>query len=243
MRALEEMSWVDAEEDLRKAGVALLPVGSVEQHGPQNPLGTDYVIAWELAKEAARKTGALLLPPLPYGVSEHHSHFPGTVWIDEDSFQEYVYCIIRSLVKWGVRKVVVVNGHGGNLTALLRVSHRAKRDLGALVVVYQWWTAVSKSFRDVVGEEGLGHAGALETALVAYLRPDWVRLERAVDEKPSKKFAVPAYAYWYTRELSQSGVFGVSTRASRDLGRSAFEASVDALVRLVEEVRRYPIES
>lgn len=237
MPFLPELSWDEAREALKRLRVAILPVGSVEQHGPQNPLGTDYLVAWELAKRAAEAMCELLLLPIPYGVSEHHSHFPGTLWVSEEALEEYVYGVIRSLAEWGLRRVVIVNGHGGNLQALLRVSRRARKEKLALVVVYQWWTAVASKFREVFGEEGLGHAAALETSLIAYLYPEYVKLDKAVDEEVKRMFKVPAAAYWYTKDFTSSGVFGVASTASREKGKEIFEASVEMLVELIKELK------
>jgi len=242
MPFLPEYSWVKAREVLRKVKVAILPVGSVEQHGPQNPLGTDYLIAWELAKAAAKKTGELLLPPIPYGVSEHHSHFDGTIWVDEEALENYVYGVVRSLAKWGIRKVVIVNGHGGNLYALLRASARARKELKSLVVIYQWWTAASDELGRMFRKEELGHAGSAETSLIAYLYPDYVDPDKAVDEEVSPLFTVKVVVYWCTHDFTKSGVFGVAKTASRSRGEEVFNKCVDQLAKLIEEVRKFSVE-
>jgi putative transposase len=127
-------SWKSAGRYFAGSDIALLPVGSTEQHGPHNPLGTDHLIAYALALEAGRRTGVVVLPPVPFGVSAHHSSFPGTVWVREEVFKEYVRDVILSLKRHGVRKVVVVNGHGGNLSALLSLA-RELRGEGVLAVV------------------------------------------------------------------------------------------------------------
>ncbi len=241
MPYLAEMSWVDARSTLGSHVVALLPVGSIEQHGPQNPLGTDYIIAWELAREAARRTNALLLPPIPYGVSEHHSGFPGTIWVDEKVFEDYVYSVVKALAKWGIKKVVVVNGHGGNLNALIRVSKRVRK-LNVLLVVFQWWTVTADIFREKFGAEGLGHAAAMETSLIAHLAPHAVKLERAVDETPHKPLE-GAYTYWYTHELSKTGVFGRARNADPKVGEEVFRESINRLVELVNRIKAFGLNS
>lgn len=229
------MSWVDAGEYFKKCDVAILPVGSTEQHGPHNPLGTDHLIAYHLALEAGRRTGVLVLPPVPFGVSEHHSTFPGTVWVSEEAFKAYLLDIALSLRSHGVRKLVIVNGHGGNLGALRSLAMDL-RERGMLAVIYQWWTL--REVAQLGGEDEAGHAGALETSLNLYLNSGAVKMERAVDEEPAKLpidgLAVTAE---YTVDRTRSGVYGVSTSASRERGEKVFRAAVDALVRLVEVVR------
>ncbi|RLE87094.1 MAG: creatininase family protein [Thermoprotei archaeon] len=235
---LAYMSWRRAGEYFRRCDVALLPVGSTEQHGPHNPLGTDHLVAYRLAVEAGRRTGALVLPVIPYGVSVHHSTFPGTIWVREEVFREYVGDVVRSLKSHGVRKVVVVNGHGGNLPALLSLSRELRRE-GVLMVIYQWWTA--PGLGELFRREELGHAAAAETSLNLYLHPEAVDMGAAVDEEPRQLFT-DGLGYYpeYTVDRTGSGVFGVSTTASRERGEEVFRRAVEALVKLVEAVKGAP---
>ena len=84
------MSWTEAKEYFKKNDIALLPVGSNEQHGPQNPLGTDHLIAKAVAEETAKRTGVLCLQVIPFGVSSHHKQFWGTIFISPKTFKGYV---------------------------------------------------------------------------------------------------------------------------------------------------------
>ena len=233
---LSHVSWKKAGEYFAARDVVLLPVGSTEQHGPHNPLGTDHLIACALALEAGRRAGVAVLPPIPFGVSVHHSHFPGTIWVREEVFKEYVRDVILSLKRHGVRRVVVVNGHGGNLGALLSLA-RELRSEGVLVAVFQWWSL--PALGELFGREELGHAGAAETSLNLYLHGEAVDMGSAVDEEPSR---LPtdglAHLPEYTRDRTRSGVFGVARTASRERGERAFELAVEALTRLLEEVSK-----
>jgi len=232
---LAYMSWKSAGRYFAGSDIALLPVGSTEQHGPHNPLGTDHLIAYALALEAGRRAGVVVLPPVPFGASAHHSSFPGTVWVREEVFKEYVRDVILSLKRHGVRKVVVVNGHGGNLSALLSLA-RELRGEGVLAVVFQWWTLpeMGKLFT----REELGHAASAETSLNLFLHGDAVDASAAVDEKPLE-LPTDGLAYFpeLTGDRTRSGVFGVSTTASRERGARAFEVAVNALVALIERVK------
>jgi len=128
---LHEMSWVEAKEYFEKNDIALLPVGSNEQHGPQNPLGTDHLIAKALAEETAKRTGVVCLPVIPFGVSSHHKQFWGTIHVSPKALKEYVKEVCLALNYYGVKKIVIVNGHGGNLNALAELS-RELRESGML---------------------------------------------------------------------------------------------------------------
>ena len=112
---LHEMSWVEAKEYFSRNDIAIVPVGSNEQHGPQNPLGTDHFIAKAIAEEAARRANVLCLQVIPFGVSHHHRQFWGTIYVSPKTLKAYVRDVCLSLNYYGVKKIVIVNGHGGNL--------------------------------------------------------------------------------------------------------------------------------
>ena len=121
------MSWTEAKEYFIKNDIAILPVGSNEQHGPQNPLGTDHLIAKAIAEETAKRTGMLCLQVIPFGVSSHHKQFWGTIYISPKTFQNYVKEACLALSYYGVRKIVIVNGHGGNLYTLIELARELKK--------------------------------------------------------------------------------------------------------------------
>jgi creatinine amidohydrolase len=112
---LEDLTWVEAKEYFSENDVVILPVGSIEQHGPHNPLSTDIQNAYAIAKEAAKRTGVLCLPGIPVGFSREHKEFPGTLWVSHQTFELYVKEVILSATYHGAKKVIVVNGHGHNL--------------------------------------------------------------------------------------------------------------------------------
>ena len=123
---LHEMSWAEAKEYFSKNNVAIVPVGSNEEHGPANPLGTDHLIAKGIAEETAKRTGVLCLQVIPFGVSSHHKQFWGTVFVSPKAFKKYVKDVCLSLDYYGIRKIVVVNGHGGNLASLTELARELR---------------------------------------------------------------------------------------------------------------------
>lgn len=239
MLLLENISWRDAGKYFREHDLAILPIGSVEQHGPHNPLGTDFLIAEELAKELSKRTNVLVLPTVAYGVSFHHSNFPGTISIDEEVFAQYIYNIMVSLSKNGVKKVLVINGHGGNYYPLMRVSRLARMNLKMLVYIFQWWTAISGKMV-VFRKEEEGHAGAEETSLISYLKPGLVDMNICEDEK---SVGTPISNYFiYTDEMTENGVYGISCTASREKGKLVFDKILDILVEVIEDLKKTNVE-
>jgi len=240
---LHEMSWVEAKEYFSKNDIAILPVGSNEQHGPQNPLGTDHFIAKAIADEAAKRTGVVCLQVIPFGVSHHHRQFWGTVHVSPKTLKNYVKEVCLSLRYYGVRKIVIVNGHGGNLNALNELA-RELREKGIFVSIFQWWPAASKLLPDIFSLEERGHAGAEETSMNLALHPHLVNVNKAVDEEV-RKHAVEVYGITLpldTADYTTLGVFGKSTTASAEKGKKVFETVVNELVKHVNLLKKAKIE-
>jgi len=243
---LHELSWVGAKKYFHSNDMVLLPVGSTEQHGPQNPLGTDHLIARSLAEEAAERTGVLCLPTVPFGVSSHHRQFWGTVHVTLETFKDYVRDICISLKYYGVQKIVVVNGHGGNTAALAGLARELREKNEIFMSIFIWWEVARKRLPKLFNEEEVGHAGAEETSVNLILHPRLVNMNKAVDEKPSRPFFdVSSFGVNYrldTADYTSSGVFGTSTTASVKNGKRILEVVVKELVKHVEAVKKSNID-
>ncbi len=247
MVQLADISWTDAEEIFRETDVVLLPVGSTEQHGPHNPLGTDHLVAAALSRVVGEKTGVPVLPVIPVGVSEHHRHFSGTLWVPPQIFRDYIKAMALCAVSHGARKILIVNGHGGNTAALMEVAGELRREHNIFAAVL---IAFPPSMR--------GHAGAGETSVNLYFHKDLVKMERAVDTKQKEKLGSlkiegfnrigPAQFAWDTIDLTDTGVLGdagemiMSTTASEEEGRRLMEHFIQEVVEFVEELKNASVE-
>ncbi|MDP3966734.1 MAG: mycofactocin biosynthesis peptidyl-dipeptidase MftE [Nocardioides sp.] len=205
------------------AAVVLVPVGSVEQHGPHLPLETDTIIATAVAAGAAerlggRGAGVWVAPPLTYGSSGEHQSFPGTSSIGTETLRGVVVELVRSLRTWAAR-VVLVNGHGGNLTAL-REAVAQLVDEGHDVA----WVACATEDVDL-------HAGRTETSLLLHLAPWSVRRDRAEagNTQPLPEI-LPALMSGGVAAVSANGVLGDPAGASAAEGRAVLESMVDDVV-------------
>lgn len=240
---LHEMSWPEAKEYFAKNDIAIVPVGANEQHGPANPLGTDHLIAKDIAEETAKRTGVLCLQVVPFGVSSHHKQFWGTVFISPKTFKKYVKEVCLSLNYCGVRRIVVVNGHGGNLAALSELARELMEE-GIFVSVFQWWPATAKLLPELFTVEERRHAAAEETSMNLALHPHLVNLGKAVDEEP-RRHTVQAEGITLplsTVDETCSGVFGKGKSASIEKGKKDFEAVVSELVRHVNLLKKMKME-
>lgn len=236
MNRLAGMTSAEAEVALGSARLAILPTGSIEQHGPHLALETDTVIATNLAARLAEELGseAVLLPRLDYGLSEHHLHFPGTLTLRPESYLRVLADIIESLAHWGQRRVLMVNGHGGNIDALRLVSRAARRDQGVLVASVMWAQIAADEIASRVNSKSYGHACESETSVAMAIAPDVVRAEKI--GVPGERHSVdrltdpPRASVDQTvllHQWSSDGALGDPRLANAELGHAIVDAVME----------------
>lgn len=241
-----ELSWPEAKQSLSSVDIALLPVGSIEQHGPHLPLDTDAFDAEYLAREVAKACQPprpLVLPLIPYGVSYHHDDFPGTLSVSNDALARFAYDVGMSAARNGITKLIFINGHGGNSATLHFAAQMINRDARIFTCVDSGETsdpdiyALAETKNDV-------HAGEIETSTALAVRPELVRMNRARPCVPefsnryldfTSKYSVGWYAR--TAHISKTGVFGDPSKATREKGEAIWKASIGHLVALVEHLK------
>lgn len=236
---LANHSWKTARTLIKKSQVALIPVGATEQHGPQLPLGTDYYTAEALAQAAVKETRAFSTPAIPVGVSPHHRQFWGTLWVTPDSFRRYMQEIAESLIYHGIKRMVFVNGHGGNFAALQEICQRIRLDGEAYAVVWQWWTdpEITELCNKLFKSKGT-HAGAIETSMVWAIKPDLVGQNNfaAAAKGASATFGLSKFGANLpvdTLDFAESGATLDPREASVEAGKKLFDASTQRLINLV----------
>ncbi|WP_254861720.1 creatininase family protein [Halovivax gelatinilyticus] len=245
---LSERTWPEMDDYFDEHSIALVPLGSTEQHGPHLPQGTDYMIAQGLAREAAERTGFLCTPTVTIGVSDHHRQFSGTMWVEPPVFREYVESVTRNLTYHGVDRVIYVNAHGGNIQHLREVGRSLRRDGTAYAIEWMWDESIP-GLVDELFETNGPHAGPKETSMIAYLR-DLVREDEL--EAAYENGMAPVDRAHFTRngartfhdaiENSDNGAFGDPRDASAEKGEQLFEAATDQLVELAEWLDGRPSE-
>jgi len=226
----------DFERAVKK--IAILPIGSVERHGDHLPLGTDVIIPqWIAERVAQRVEGALLLPPIPYGSSKTLSRFPGTIDVDADAFRRYVESVLVEIARNGFKAILIINGHGGNTTALQFAAKEAAFRTDAAIVVINWWSDVAQDKRlELFPKESWGHAGADETAAVMHIAPDTVRMEFARDNPKLYPTIRLYYRRFEEEELFPVPLTGIPKEASPERGREFLKAVVEEIVRIANDV-------
>lgn len=248
---LGELTWQEAKERFQLVDVALLPIGAVEQHGPHLPLDTDAFDAAHLAAEVATACSEpqpVVLPLIPYGVSYHHDAFEGTIEVSPESLSRMVHDIGLSASRNGVKKLIMINGHGGNIPALNFAAQLINRDTRMFTCVDSGETsdadvyAMAETPNDV-------HAGEIETSTSLAVRPALVRLDKARKFVPKFSnqyldFTSKRSVTWYARthRISPSGIMGDPTKASREKGERMWAVMVKNLVELVEHLKTMSLE-
>ena len=248
---LAHLTWPEAQEYLKNVDIALLPVGSIEQHGAHLPLDTDSFDAEFLAHEVAAACSEpkpLVLPLIPYGVSYHHEDFSGTISVSPKTLSTLVHEVGLSTAKHGIKKLVIINGHGGNTPALQFAAQIINRDTGIFTCVETGETsdtdviALSETPNDV-------HAGEIETSTTLSVRPEMVRRDKVKKFIPKFSsrfldFSSKRSVEWYTRtvKISKTGVLGDPTKASSEKGNRMWSMMIMRLVEFVEDLKSMSLD-
>lgn len=218
---------------------AIIPVGSIEQHGPHMPIMTDWAIATELGKRVAEKMGAFLLPALPVSTNREQMGKKGTVWMEPTTFYQMMTDIIMCLKLQGFKKVGIMQCHGGIfiMTPLVR-DLNAKNNPDLMVAV-----ADTCAFGGTLYEEGYLdtntdlHAGETETSKMLAIAPETVHMDKAVDCVPT--IPRPYLSYGSIFRGCPDGVWGCATKATAEKGEKILERSAELAVKAFEDAFAY----
>ncbi|MBL7500097.1 creatininase family protein [Frankia sp. CNm7] len=237
--------------ELSAGAVAVLPIGSVEQHGPHLPLSTDLIVADTLARDVVAAHGdeidLLLLPTLAYSKSNEHAWSAGTMWLSAATVLAMLDDLGRCLATTPVERLVFLNGHGGN-SALLQVASRDIRLAhGLRTFVMHPSLPPDHGGSSPASELGMGiHAGLEETSLMLHLRPDLVRMdlaERSVPEHLASFERVgwgrPVSFGWLSDDFGTNGTLGDPTGATAERGKTRYEAMVETAAASLREIARF----
>jgi creatinine amidohydrolase len=239
----------------RDRTVVILPLGAVEQHGNHMPLGTDTLIAQAVSHAAADAAGnTIVMPPPWYGFSPHHMRFPGSVTLRVETLMAVVEDVVASLVRHKFRRIVVVNGHGGNIGAIdvLASTLGNKHYGGARIATLTYFAlardAIAKLRKSKAG--GMGHACEFETSIVQHIRPELVKIDRAETcyPDPGSRYLTTDLLgsqairlYHDFGDLSPTGTLGDPAFASPEAGKAFFAAVVGELAAFIADFRGWTI--
>jgi creatinine amidohydrolase len=253
---LENLKWPDVKSLDFSQSPVLIPLGSLEQHGPHLPLTTDTEIVTAIAREVESRLAdrILVTPTLWLGHSPHHMNFPGTLSAEPGIYIGIVKSLVHSMVRHGAKKIFLLNGHGGNEAPVPVALRELKTELSAQKDVFvtfasYWWlgsktlTAVRES-----GVGGVGHACEMETSVMLAIAPGKVDMSLARKSGPGAALRYriidmqasnPVAMVSEFDELSDSGVLGEPELASAEKGRLFLDGFAQSIVQFLEDFRHW----
>jgi creatinine amidohydrolase len=253
-----EMTWQDVAGAGATTGrwIAVLPLAAVEQHGPHLPLGADTFIAEAYLQRVRRllpdELPVTFLPMQRIGVSAEHLAFPGTLTLSPATAIAVWTELGESLARAGVRKLVLVTSHGGNVAAMELVARDLRTRLAMLAATVGWhrFGYPDGAFSGEEKKHGI-HGGDIETSLMLAGKPDTVHMDKAPKAIPetvamAREFKWlgayrPAGFAWMTQDLHPSGAVGDATLATAAKGEAALKQGAQAFVELLREIDRFDL--
>lgn len=242
---LAQMSWPEVKQALETVRVAVIAVGSTEQHGPNLAMQADTAQAHAFATKLAERfyPQVLLAPPLHVGISDHHMQFPGTLTLRPETLYAFLRDVIESLHHHGLQKFLLVNGHGGNAATLGMSLVRLKRELGVEVAHLDFYTLAPEVAKEYVVSDVWGHACEIEVSMSMYLAPHIVKTEQLAKGEV-KGYPYPlnpgggarkiGYPYRFDA-LTANGCLGDATHATREQGETMIAACLDRAAEFLAE--------
>ena len=207
----------------RKKQIAIIPIGSIEQHGPHLPISTDSDIVTEISFRLSKKINGLLLPTISYGISDEHFPF-FNLSVKKSTLARILGDLCESLIKNGISRILIINGHYGNLDSLKTFERRNKRKK---IKVFSYWKHMSREF---------DHAGNIETSIMLAISKN-VNMKKAKKGFQTKGMSkqeiskINRLAQKSFPKVTGNGVWGDPTKSSTKLGREIIKEVVDNLAK------------
>lgn len=219
---------------------AILAIGSCECHGPHLASGTDTLVSHMLSCQVAdRVKGLLVLPPVTVGYSAHYDSFPFSLTLGYDTVTQVIYDIIESVLRNGIHKIFLMNGHDGNIAPIEIAARKIKEKYpeARIAALPAWWVVAGELLPEGTFEvwNGLGHAGEGESSIAYYLYPQWNQPELAPCVVPDR---LPDYVdiKWDFSEITNCGATGDATKATAEKGEKMTKVLVDCVVKAIEQL-------
>ena len=252
-RQLAELRAPDIEHLLTDRSIFVQPLGAIEQHGPHLPFNTDLLIADRVATEAVERVGeehdVWLLPSLAYTKSNEHAWSAGTFWLSATTLLAVLDDIGRCVAMTAARKLVFMNGHGGN-SAIVGVANRELRlHHGLMTFLAHPGLPPDQGGASPESELGMGiHGGTDETSLMLHLAPDLVDMSTAVRNVPERlaendhvRFGGAVSFGWLSNDFGPHGHIGDPTTATAERGKELFDGAVDAFCAALGEIAAFSL--
>jgi creatinine amidohydrolase len=239
---LAELNWPDMEKVSRDT-VVIFPIAALEQHGPHLPFITDTaeVTAIMDRLDEAIPQEILCLPTQWLGYSPHHMRFKGTITARSETHINMIVDTVKSMVSADFNRILIVNGHGGNIANMSVALQTLMEDCAETQVFgTSWFTYDEIAEIREAGPHGWGHAGEMETSVMMAIHPTLVKTDRfQKDGHPlQSELAGQVKRYRWIQEATDRGNFGDPTFGSEEKGERFLKAAVEVLIRIVEDIKK-----
>lgn len=236
--------------------VAVLPIGAIEQHGPHLPMSVDAAVADAMVEEIIKRlpetSRAIFLPTQAICKSNEHSRYPGSLTLSSQTLMQ-VWCEIGACVAAaGIRKLVFLNSHGGNITIMDTVTRELRIRHNMMAFSVNWWGQGMPENTYTEEEMRFGiHAGDMETSVMLALYPELVDMSKAQNFRSSLQDLTQEFRHislgagakpgWQAQDINPYGAAGNATLATAEKGRATIDYAAEKLVELLDEVERVPL--
>lgn len=236
MPEIRLMPWPDFEAACRQTDLGIIPTGAVEGYGPHLPLGSDALVAEAVARLVGERTGALVAPVIPVGDSRALSEFPGTLTVSVSAFKAYLADVARSLIGWGLRRLLFINTHAGNVPIINDLMTELAAEHGVRCAQVDFWRFIQPLVADIVRdrEHAFGHAGEVGTSVLLYLYPDLVRKDRLTAHRPEPESFPEVLRPRSYRSRAPDALVGDATRGDPAQGAEVVRRAVERIVAFVD---------
>jgi creatinine amidohydrolase len=233
---IDHSTWPEVAEYLKRDNRLILPTGSVEQHGPAVATGIDYVVPTAVAERAAAEADVMVAPPLAYGMSLHHAAFAGTLSLRPTVYLATLIDLFAFMYRQGFRRILVLNGHGGNVPTLKAAAGQASYELeGIRIYVRSYYElpSVKEIIEEEFGPSEGSHATPSEVSMLMYLEPT------LVGDLSAQKKSDAGLITWHPapsdfQKYYPHGAVGADPDlASPELGKRLFEAAAADVVEIL----------
>jgi creatinine amidohydrolase len=236
---IEEMNAVEVKKAVNERTIAILIFGACENHGDHMPFGSDFILPTEIAKRLATKANnVIVLPAIPYGVSLHHDQFQMTMSINPETLVGIISDLLSSLIQNKIRRVLIINGHDGNIGPIEIAARSIKHKHPEMVIacLESWWILVGQLRKDLFEVwNGLGHGGEAETSAVLAIRPELVNMNSAPKEV-IPRLPENVRIFWNFDELTRTGATGAPQKANIQKGNEILQVLEEILLSFIKEM-------
>ena len=250
---LHKKTWVTIKEEVKQRKTVIVPLGSMEAHGPHNPVGSCYLLAESASKSVGEKTKIPVTPVIPFGVSDPYRNFPGTITVSSNSLSNYMKDVCQSLIESGYKKIIFFSAHGGNNLPVLReLALDLRKSTNVLCPVVHLWGLLSQLVKPGLWGKDLvpGHGGEPTTSTILYLYPELVDIEKAkpptinnplegfqtLSHESQKLNGLTYNIPLFADEITDNSATGDPTKASKEIGQILYNQLIDCLVEFVLKI-------